>query len=279
MTRMTVTSTAPSGHANKRTPTSTSATVVGVGCSGTDPIFINGGIAWLVAQATGTTPNFVKSTIPGASIIFNRDNAPGAGQPWVYQNMAPYSCIHLGDNPNLDGLLNGLTLNQWAQKFWAEGNGGAGGEILLWSLQPVLQTTATAQRNWINANAARYDAAQDYCNVRRPGIQPLVRQIPGLQLMQRFFEDQEAGLAPGGSATWFRDLYFDTFHFITDAKGAYITSVIGAACMYGIDPKTMPNNLNTASGFTTAEAIYIKNCVSDVVKAFERSGVNTSAWL
>lgn len=281
MTRMVITSTAASGHPNKRTATLPAATVAGVGCSGSDPIWQNGGIAWLVGQATGTTPNFVKSTIPGASIIFNRDNAPGAPQPHVWPNMAPYSALHLGDNPNLDGLLDGLTLNQWAQKFWTEGNGGAGGEILLWTLQPVLQSTATAQRNWINLAVSRYNAAQDYCNVRRPGTLPLVRQIPGIQLFTRFFEDQEAGLAPGASTTWFRDLYTDTFH-ISYNKITYIASVIGAACMYGIDPKLMPNALQTSNGsfpnFTTAEAIYVKNCVSDVVKAFDRAGVNTSAW-
>lgn len=281
MTRMVITSTAASGHANKRTATPLSATVVAVGCSGVDPIFnLNGrgGMPWIVQQVTGTLPTLIKSTRPGASIIFNRDNAPPSPQPYVWQDMSPYPVIHLSDNPNLDGLRNGLTLNEWAQKAWVEGNGGAGAEILLWSLQPVLQNSATAQRNWIATNIARYDAAQDYCNARRPGTQPLVRQIPGLQLAQRFLEDQEAGLSPGGSATWFNDLYGDTFHYANDIKGTYITSVINAACTYGIDPKLMPNNLPVAGGFTTAEAIYVKNCVSDVVKAFERSGVNTTAW-
>lgn len=277
MTRLVLNSTAASGHANKRTPTSPSATVAGVGCSGSDPIWSNGGIAWLVQQATGTLPSFAKSTTPGAPIGWHRTNPPAFG-PAVWPNMGLYSCIHLGDNPNLDNLQDGVILNEWAQKFWTEGNGGAGGEILLWSLQPILQSTPTAQRNWFNSAVSKYDAAQDYVNARRPGTQPLLRQIPGLQLFQRFFEDQEAGLAPGASATWFRDLYTDTFHMV-GGKIAYMASVIGAACMYGIDPKTMPNDMQTASGFTVSEAQYVKARVSDVVKAFDRSGVNTTGWL
>lgn len=276
MTRMTITSTATSGHMNKRTPTSPSAIVAGVGNSGIDPIFNNGGAAWLVGQATGITPNIVKSTSPGAPIGWHQTNPPSFG-PDVWNNMALYSAIYICDNSNFDNLQNGVILNQWAQKFWAEGNGGAGGEIILWAPQPRLQSTPVAQRNWFSAAVARYDAAQDYCNVRRPGTQRLLRQSPGLYLFQRFFEDQEAGLAPGASTTWFSSLYTDTFHMQRD-KVAYIASVITAACMYGLDPKLMPNDLNAASGFTTAEAIYIKNCVSDVVKAFDRSGVNTSAW-
>ena len=273
-----LTSTAATGHVNFRTPTPTNVTSVGVGCSGSDPVWNLGGIAWITQQVLGgTAPNFVKSSTPGAPISWHIAHPTPSFGPNVWDNMGLYHTLHLGDNPTLDGIQDPSILNQWAQKFWAEGNGGAGGEVLLWTLQPIYNANVATMQAWIANAEIEYNQAQDYCNVRRPGTQRLVRQIPGLQLFKRFLDDQEAGLSPGASSTWFANLYTDTFHMIR-TKIAYMASVIGAACMFGIDPKTMPNDMQTASGFTVPEAQYVKNCVSDVIKAFNRSGVNTTSW-
>jgi hypothetical protein len=140
---------------------------------------------------------------------------------------------------------------------------------------PVGQTNA-AVLNTLAGNEQIYNTRQDFVNARRPGRQPLLRQIPGLQLFRRFVLDQIAGLTPGGSPIWYYDQHTDGFH-MEAGKIAYIASVMSAACMYGMDPKTFPNTMRIESGFTTAEAIYVENCVSDVVKAFDRSGVDTSA--
>ena len=274
MTKAVITSTAQSGHINFRAATPTGGKSIGVGCSGSDPIWNNGGIAWIVGQVLGATPLFDKCTTPGAPITIHMVDPPQFGvRAWT--NMATYEFLHIGDNPNLDGIHNPANLHQWVQKFWAEGNAGAGGETLLWTLQPVYNANPATLTAWMANAETEYNAAQDYCNARRPGTQRLVRQVPGLQLFRRFHEDQQAGLAP--TATWFSDLYVDTFHMVA-GKIAYIASVIGAACMYGIDPALMPNDMQTASGFTTAETLYVKARVSATIKGFARAGVNTSAW-
>jgi len=274
VTRAILTSTAASGHQNVRVPTPTSGASIGVGCSGSDPIWNKGGIQWLVQQKLGVSPLFDKCTTPGAPITVHMTNPPSFGV-YAWQNMATYEYLHIGDNPNLDGIHDPSKLHQWAQKFWAEGHAGAGGETLLWTLQPVYNANATTFLAWIANAENEYNIAQDYCNVRVPAGKRLVRQIPGLQLFRRFFQDQQAGLAP--TATWLADLYTDTFHMV-QGKISYIASVIGAACMYGIDPRTMPNDMQTASGFTVPEAQYVKACISDTIKAFQRAGVNTAAW-
>lgn len=277
MTRAILTSSAASGHVNYRAPTLPTASAVGVGCSGSDPVWNLGGIAHLARQGLGLgyTPAFAKSTTPGAPINHHISNPNPSFGVNVWQNMGLYSCLHLGDNPNLDGIHNPAWLNQWAQKFWEFGNGGAGGEVLLWTLQPILNADVGALQAWIANAELEYDRAQDYVNVRRPGTQPLLRQIPGLQLFKRFLDDQIASAAP--TPTWFNDLFIDSFH-LNLGKGAYVTSMIGAACMYGIDPFDMPNDMQTASGFTVPEAAYVKSCVSDTIKNFSRAGVDTSGW-
>lgn len=275
MTRAILTSAATGGgHMNVRAPAAPTDAAIGVGCSGSDPIWNRGGIAWIVGQVLGTTPTFDKCTTPGAPIFLHRTNAPAFGV-FAWENLEDYEFLHIGDNPNLDGIHDPAILNSWAQKFWSEGNGGLGGETLLWTLQPVFNANVTTLQAWIANAEFEYDRAQDYCNVRRPGTQRIVRQIPGLQLCKRFLDDQVAGLAP--TPTWFNDLYTDTFHMV-GGKIAYIASMIGAACMYGIDPFDMPNDMQTASGFTVPEAAYVKSCVSDTIKNFSRAGVDTSGW-
>jgi hypothetical protein len=276
MVRAVLTSTAQTGHTNFRTFTPLSGRTLGVGCSGSDPVWQDGGVQWIMQQVTGTTPLFDKSTIPGAPIFYHIDHPNPYGiSGW--EDCVDYEYLHLGDNPGLAGIHDPAYLNQWAQKMWAQGNNGQGGEVLLWTLQPYLFDRAIpALLAWIDNAELEYNRAQDYCNARMPGGKRLLRQIPGVQLFRRFFQDQRDGLAP--SPNWMLDLYVDDFHFVR-GKDSYIASIIGAACMYGIDPMVMPNDMQVPSGFTIAEAGYIKARVSQTVKAFNRSGVNTAAWL
>lgn len=282
MVRAVITSTALTGHTNFRAPTPVTASSIGVGCSGSDPIWNAGGMAYLVQQAKGATPKFDKNTIPGAPIDYHMTHAPEFGGLFAWNMLQNYEYLHIGDNPGLAGLIDPIYLNQWAQKFWSLGNGGAGGEVLLFSLQPVLSFNATTMANTIANNIIVHNRAQDYANARRPDVKRLVRQIPLLQLCKRFFEDQQAGLAP--TATFFYDLYHvdpeggqDNFHW-TFGKGSYVHSAISAACMYGIDPMTLANDMQQPSGFTPAEVQYIKTCISQTIKGFARAGVDTSGW-
>lgn len=284
--RLVVKSNANHGHQNHlRQASPLSATIIASGNSLTDAIFLGGpygnkGASYLVNQYNGggIVSTIAKSTAPGSPMIWRWNNATTA--PDAKADIANYQLLVLTDassnfntntyQPTQDALPADALL--WANHVWTNGNGGAGGELILWApwaRQDVADIEAQYQRRFM-----LWPKIQDYCNARLPAGKKPVRLIPGAWLWHQFWLDQQNGATP--SPTWYDDLFADDVHQYE--LGAYIASLLHVVCLFGIDPYELADAIPGIQAPTPGEVEYIKSRVSSLVRSFGRAGVDTSGW-
>jgi hypothetical protein len=280
MTQIIATSTARKGHvANYRTPSASGVSIIGSGCSTTDPYFDGGGATAMMRTAMGVGSGYTltKSTTPGSSMKFRSQNPPSA-QPDPWASMSGYSALIIGDNPDMDSwaYTPGIVLD-WATKAWA-----VDAEFIIWNPQAYGRDSGRTYQQMIDyylLQIQRHEAWQDEVNAQLPAGQKRVRLFPGANVYLSMLRDQLAGNAP--TSTWYDDLYYHTdglgIHMLS--LGSYISSMVVAACLWGIDPLNLPNTCGTLNGGAAfTDAAYIKAKVSKIIKDYSRAGVNTGAW-
>jgi len=259
MTRIIVNSTAASGHpANYRTPSLSTDSLVRSGCSTTDPYLLSGGAPALVraAMSVETGYNIAKSTIPGSSMYYRSQNVPGSGQPNPWTSMSGYSALIIADNPNMStwAYTPGHVV-AWAQKAWA-----VEAEFLIWNPQAYgLNNGFTRQQilDYYDLQITRHEAWQDEVNSQLPADQKFCRLFPGANIYLSIMQDQIDGNAP--TTTWYDDLYLTDDGIHMGDIGGYISSMVIASCVWGIDPFDLPDTCGTLdSGNPFTDANYIK---------------------
>ena len=278
--RLVLNSTAPSGHQWKRPSSAASVTAIASGNSLTDPIFDGGasgtnkGTSWLINQYSGSVVSGIaKSTIPGSPMAYRWVNA--TTPPDAKTLIANYDLLIITDvysnfdtdtyPPTAAALPSDALL--WANHAWAND-----AEMILWC------PNARQDKPDIAAQYARrfelWAAIQDHCNAALPVGKKPVRLIPGAWLWHRFWLDQQAGQCP--TPTWYDDLFIDAVH--PSGIGSYIICLIHAVCIYGIDPYLLADAIPGIATPTPADVAYIKAHMKNLVKGFDRGGVDVSGW-
>lgn len=269
MGHIVVRSTAAEGHhPSYRQFSGASTAIIGSGCSTTDPIWANLGIsgrnamAWLAQEAMGVTSGYYvdKSSIPGSSMVWRKENASAAPNAWDVAG--DYDVLLIGDNPDQLTKNRPEIVLEWAHKVW-----DTGGEMILWF--PPVKTTGLPYPQQVAADLAIHEKWQDYCNERLPENTRRVRLIPGGIMGLRFQQDIDAGVAPSGFAFMMDDVH-------VNQGGEYAICVMVAASLWGIDPDIMPNNFGNRG--VVPHAAYMRSVVKDVLAAYPRSGINTGGW-
>lgn len=278
-----------------RAPSPLTQPMVGVGLSLTDPIFHGGlggdpaqpsgqGVGWVANQLIGSnTSQIWKSTIPGAPARKHWTDRT-TNDPRLLASRYALMMLTTGYTmmlPEANASEKAALLTEhlmFAQHWWTFANGGAGGEILLWSNWGIRGgSTADWEVLWSH-KIAEYERVMDHCNLQRPANRLPLRIIPGVQMFRQFHLDIAAGTAP---ATFTEFFNVDQVH--VNRIGSYACIIMHMACVFGIDPVTLPTsipNLETVDerAPTVEEAQYVQGVASAVVKAYPRSGVDTSAW-
>lgn len=268
-----------------RTPCPLNTPIIHSGNSLTDGIFQGGsephyGINYMLNQYAGSTVGAnAKSTIPGSKLNYRWEQPTDA--PDARLNIDDYAVLCITDLYSVleadawaggQESLPGETY-LWVDHAWTNGNSGAGAETFLWCTH--VATDDADQEASYQKNFEIWAAIQDYCNSRKPAGQKPVRLIPGSWLWHKFFTDQQNGLTP--TATWYDDLFVDPIH--QNDLSHYLQTVLHIACLYGIDPSSLPASIpGLDPAPTTADLAYIRQSIKQVVRAVKRSGVDTSGW-
>lgn len=296
MTRIVLNSSAASGHIpNHRTPTPATDSVIGSGCSSTDPIWWGGtgttnGLTFHARQAKGASTGYdcVKSTIPGSSMIWRKDHVAIPVNAWDVAG--DYDLLFIGDNPDNNTQNDFGVLMEWVEKMWA-----TGGEAILWSPYTYFIEDITAMQAQTNKHMAVHEAWMDYANARRPNGAKKVRICPATLAFQAIHDDTQAGLTPS-SASFIEPEFPKTGNFIKDmyryrsdngqlddihvrAEGGYLCRMMSAAYIWGIDPMLSTNQWTATETINAEVAKYLKRKASDAIKGYARSGIDTSGWL
>jgi len=279
MMRMVLKSTAPSGHQWKRPSSATSVTAIASGNSLTDPIFTGGvfgnkGTSWLINQYAGSVVSGIaKSTQPGSPMSYRWANA--TVPPDAKTLIADYDLLILTDvstnfdtdvyPPTAAGLPAEALL--WANHAWTNG-----AETILWCPN-ARQDKANIAAQYAN-RFELWAKIQDYCNAALPAGKKPVRLIPGAWLWHQFWLDQQSGQCP--TPTWYDDLFIDAVH--PGGISPYIFCLIHAVCIYGIDPYLLADAIPGIATPTPEDVAYIKAHMKNLVKSFDRGGVDVSGW-
>lgn len=164
----------------------------------------------------------------------------------------------------------------WINHAWENGNGGAGAEVMLYSVWnewtnpgPTARADETIYtfRERLDIDGARWEEMQDFANEVRPAGMPYIYMIPGHAMWARIYDDIQAETAP---FTGIGDLFGDEIH--PNSIGGYALACLMWACIHHRDPAELPDTLDGSLN-TTAQANYIRTMVWDLVRSYPRTGV------
>jgi len=259
------------------------------GHSLTDPLFNNwpGQYVYLVSNILGGTSNNVgKSTIPGSSIKYRWENAPGYGQPSARNDIANWELLSITEGVPL--LIEGANNAQWylegiqqqkeylslfVNNAWNNGNMGNGAPTLLWTTWTNIDNSNGPWRQMLDTQGAEFERMQDYANANKPAAAPPVYIIPGHKMMARIYDDIQLGNVPG--ITNISQLFSDNIH--TNSLGDYAITLIHYACIYNTSPVGLTNDLlpsnNTSPRPSSALATYLQTIIWEVVTSYPRTGI------
>lgn len=289
----------------KRTP-STPATKIICSCnSGLDRLFVAGpvygnppGIVQMITGATGaSTVNIVASSQPGTNWVYRFGNASTRPIPDATLVLDQYDVLHL---TNISGAFTAAhplaaqdqtDLNAWVDKAMTLGRGGAGCEVLLWTAWAMngpnfLYDSLSKMSAWtslVNASNARL----------APGQKP-VRVIPGVWLWYKMWQDAQAATEP--TPGFFNSLYGteESPPWHQYDKGNWVNACLNIACIYGIDPLTIPtgpmltnvevqdgnNTIRLDTPPTDVERRYVCAKIKEILNNDPNNlyGIDTSSW-
>lgn len=295
MTRIVLKSSASTGHVPEyREPKPADATVIGSGCSSTDPIWWGGtgtvnGMTFHARLAMDADAGYscVKSTIPGSSMIWRRDNAAVPVNAWDVAG--DYALLFIGDNPDNNTQNRFDVWMEWVTKMWERG-----GECILWSPYTYYLDEPAAQLAQTRKHMAVHEAWMDYANERRPNGAKRVRICPATLAFQAIHNDTEAGETPS-SDLFLEPQFPKTGQFAKDlcryredgsldnihvrAEGGYLCRLMAASYIWGFDPMAASNQWTNTESINAEVANYLKRKASDAIKGYPRAGVDTSGWL
>jgi len=240
----------------------------------------------LVKQLGGSAAGVGQSTIPGSTMKWRRENAPGYGAPDAWHGIADWEILVITEN-NLthpetlfpSGWQVGEResrreeLRIWRDHAWAKGNGGRGAAVFYYTNWPAHDDfdPAASWRERLEANEVEWLARVAHAEATRPEGAPPIRIIPGNALMMRIFDDAEMGLVPGlangqaflaNRAGWWHD------HVHAGPYLGLALAYLHVAVIHGADPMRLPH---TGFGFDRepdrALAIYLKATARDIAQS------------
>lgn len=228
--------------------------------------------------------SIIKSTIPGAPLHWRWDNPtdfPDARKDIAgFDLLVTTESVPLGPDPAMfaEGTL--AHLDRWVAHTWAEGNGGKGAEVMLystwvaWSYQsgaPDWDREADIPfRERLEIEGERWELMQDHANANRPEGMPPIYMIPGHRLMMRLYDDIAAGKAPG--LTGIQDIFLDDIHL--NAIGAYAVTALVYSVIYQRNPREYPDYLTDEDKvMSPALARYLKATAWEVANSYDRAGL------
>jgi hypothetical protein len=228
-----------------------------------------------------------KSTIPGSSIRYRWENAPGFGAPNARHQIGNWQLLSITERVPLlyqggstqqwylDGIQEQKTyLSNFVNNAWTIGNNGKGAPTLLWTTWTNIDNSNGSWRQMLDIQGAEFERMQDYANANKPiGATP-VYIIPGHKMMARIYDDIQLNLVPG--ITNINQLFIDNIH--TNSLGNYAIAMIHYACIFNESPVGLPNDLmpNPPAGFqvpSPALALYLQTIIWDVVTNYPRTGI------
>lgn len=257
--------------------------------SGGDFIFFAGGVGHrfggvpceIELQFPNSTPNVVRSSIPGSTIKWRWDNDAETNRDIkprmdaglydtliISGNAADYYISNYNNRP-----WNPEYTELWTRHYWDNAKGGlGGGKTFLIGTHAGLDRPdylgECRHRHWV------FKQQMDNLNIDRDPSHPRVRVIPAYLAYQRYFEDKQSDGLP--YPTFFEDLFTDNFH--QNDAGRYTYLCMYMATLFGIDPRNVTPQPVGLPALTMQESEYIRQVCYEVLKTTEVHGINTSAW-
>lgn len=239
----------------------------------------------LATEATrGTRPydTIQRSIIPGAPMFWRWDNP--TTYPDARLNIDEFELLVITESVPL--VIEGFEaftlepLDRWVAHAWANGNGGKGAEVMLYSSWIYWQHSGTPPeydfeadvpfRERLDRDGARWERMQDNANANRPEGMPPIYMIPGHRMIMRIYDDIAAGRAPG--LTSIGDVFADDIHL--NDKGQYAITCLVYAVIYQRDPRELPNRLAVPEDTLSPEqAQYFKEIAWEIARNYPRTGV------
>lgn len=277
----------------KRVPCAIDTPIISSGNSGFDRTFYVSptpnvpSIVGLLNQISGgKTPNLNMSSIPGSGWDYRFANQ--SSPPDAKTTIAQWDVLHLMHASA--AMTTGTTWDQyvgdltsWCDWAWANGRGGQGCEILLWTawarLGPNFESDSL---NKISI----WKSLVDFQNGRLKLGQKPVRVIPGVWLWYSMWQDANAGQEP--TAGFFDSLFGheEDPRFHQTDKGEWVNACMNISCIYGIDPKTIPigpmydASKTLRARLTDAERLYVCAKIKTILSNDPHNyfGVDISSW-
>jgi len=258
------------------------------GHSLTDPLFNPwpGQYRFLVFDVLGGDFDHLgKSTIPGSSLNYRWENAPGFGQPDARHDIVDWELLTITERVPL--LYEGGSVLSWylealqAQKedlslfvnnAWNNGNNGNGTPTLLWTTWTNIDDSDGPWREMLDIQGSEWEKMQDYANENRPDGAPPVYIIPGHKMMARLYDDIQLGLVP--NITDISQFFSDNIH--PNELGSYAIAVIHYACIYNTSPVDLTNMLlpdSPSLNPSPALATYLQTMIWEEVTNYSRTGI------
>lgn len=254
------------------------------------------------ASANIGTPNVGKSTIPGSSLEFRRNNAPGFGAPDAWGGIADWELLVATEvnNSYPEALFPGGwqasarqeqrdELVAWIDRAWTVGNGGAGATFVhytSWISQadPNRNSPSITVNSWrerMGYEDVEHLAKVAYAEANKVAGSPTIRVIPGNALMMRLWDEAEAGNMPGAAsgAAWAAD----ATHWWDPADGADRVHPIGygmlalawlhLAVLHHVDPRGLPyTGFGLAAEPDATMAAWLQGVVYDLATTYPMTG-------
>ena len=227
------------------------------------------------------------STIPGSPLQWRWDNPtsfPDARKDIAqFDLLVTTEAVPLSANEDWFRESTLAQIDRWVAHAWAEGRGGEGAEVMLYSTwipwrytQGVPDNDPEAGvpfRERLEIEGERWEQIQDHANANRPSGMPPVYMIPGHRLMMRLHDDIVAGRAPGLGSIG--DVFSDDIHL--NAIGNYAVTMLVLAVIHQRDPQDLPDRLADEDRAIPADlAAYLKRTAWEVATEYGRSGLPRS---
>ena len=281
------------GSTTARTPSSLNISQIHSGHSLTDAYF-DGGATWpglytniinvLDSSNTGT---IAKSTIPGSPMSWRWDNA--TAYPDARLDIDEFELLVITENNGLrpeslypDGWQADERnerrddFAQWVNHAIANGDGGNGAEVMLYTNWPAFDDYAPSAdwRSRMVANEVEWLEVADYGEANASTTTEIFI-VPGNELMIQLWDDAEAGLIPDvvdGTAWQSSDRWWsDTVH--PQGLGSLALAYLMLGAVHHEDPRELPyTGIGLSITPTTEEVEYIQDLVWEVLNDYERAG-------
>lgn len=241
-------------------------------------------LATALRPGTRAGETIIKSTIPGAPFHW-RWNHP-TDFPDARKDIGRFELLVTTESVPLspdtatfaDWTL--AHLDRWVAHAWAEGNGGKGAEVMLYSTWINWSYTSGVPdwdkeggipfRQRLEIEGERWERMQDHANANRPEGMPPIYMIPGHRLMMRLYDDIAAGKAPG--LTSMGELFADDIHL--NAIGNYAVTALVYSVIYQRNPREYPDYLTEEDKvMSPALARYLKATAWEVANSYDRAGM------